>query len=79
MVNHGCPPASPHHRGDLGNVMITGGKGMATITTKDLTVAAGANTVVGKAFILHANPDDCMTQPIGNAGGRIGCGVISAK
>jgi superoxide dismutase, Cu-Zn family len=78
MVNHGCPPANPHHAGDLGNIMITGGAGTATVTTTDLTVAAGNNSVVNRAFILHANPDDCMSQPVGNAGGRIGCGPITA-
>ena len=79
MVNHGCPPASPHHRGDLGNIMITGGVGSLDVTTKDLTVAAGANSVLGKAVILHMNPDDCMSQPVGNAGARIGCAAITAK
>jgi Cu-Zn family superoxide dismutase len=79
MMNHGCPPATPHHAGDLGNVMISGGSGTLTITTKDITVAAGANSIVGKAIILHAGADDCVTQPTGNSGGRIGCAVITAK
>jgi superoxide dismutase, Cu-Zn family len=79
MVNHGCPNATPHHAGDLGNVSISGGAGKLELVTKDLTVAAGTNTIVGKALILHMNPDDCMSQPVGNAGARIGCAVITAK
>lgn len=78
-VNHGCPTASPHHAGDLGNIVIAGGKGVLTFTSKDLTVSAGARSVVGKAIILHGGTDDCNTQPTGNSGSRIGCAVISAK
>ncbi|MGH7491401.1 MAG: superoxide dismutase family protein, partial [bacterium] len=36
----------------------------------------GPHTIVGRGLILHANPDDFKTQPTGNAGGRIACGVI---
>jgi Cu-Zn family superoxide dismutase len=78
-VNHGCPTSNPHHAGDLGNITISGGKGVLQLTSKDLTVSAGARTVVGKAIILHQGADDCTTQPTGNSGSRIGCGVIAAK
>ncbi len=79
MVNHGCPPASPHHAGDLGNITISSGAGTLDLTTSDLTVAAGTRSVVGKAIILHMSADDCMTQPTGNSGNRIGCAVITAN
>jgi Cu-Zn family superoxide dismutase len=36
----------------------------------------GPEGVIGHAVIVHANPDDLKTQPTGNAGGRVGCGVI---
>jgi Cu-Zn family superoxide dismutase len=42
----------------------------------DLTVADGPHSVRNRAIIVHANVDDLATQPTGNAGGRIGCGVI---
>ena len=39
----------------------------------------GPNSIVGKAVIIHQNADDFTTQPTGNAGGRLACGVIELK
>ena len=42
-----------------------------------VTLGSGAaNDVLGRAIVVHANPDDYGTQPAGNAGARVGCGVI---
>jgi superoxide dismutase, Cu-Zn family len=74
---HGAPSADPHHAGDFGNVTADpDGRVTAEFTTRSITVAAGPNTAVGHAIILHANPDDLVTQPTGNAGARIACGVV---
>ncbi len=77
-VPHACPDTAQHHAGDLGNVVIQAdGTGHVDVTTSDLTLT-GPNSVIGKAVILHAGSDDCTTQPTGNAGGRLACGVITA-
>jgi Cu-Zn family superoxide dismutase len=77
---HGAPSDDAHHAGDFGNVTADSqGVVHANFTTRSITVAAGPNTAVGHAVILHANPDDLKTQPTGNAGGRIACGVVQMK
>ncbi len=72
-------PSPMHHMGDLGNIEA-GPDGMAHYeTTVDFVEMEGPNSVVGKAVIVHADPDDLKSQPTGNAGGRQACGVIEAK
>ena len=77
-TDHGAPGATLHHAGDFGNVTADASGNVRThFTTRSVTVEAGANSAVGHAVILHANPDDLTTQPTGNAGGRIACGVVT--
>jgi Cu-Zn family superoxide dismutase len=79
IAPHGAPSDAAHHAGDLGNIAISAdGSGTLSISSSMLSVAPGANSVVGKAVIVHAKADDLKTQPTGDAGGRIGCGVIEA-
>jgi Cu-Zn family superoxide dismutase len=79
MNNHGMPGAASH-LGDLGNFTVAAdGTGTLEISNPAWTIGDGAATdVVGKAIIVHGAPDDFTTQPTGNAGARIGCGVIKA-
>jgi Cu-Zn family superoxide dismutase len=76
--NHGKWAAAPFHHGDIGNVEVgADGKGTLTLTTDLWTIGGAPETdVVGKAVIVHAKADDFTTQPTGNAGGRVGCGVV---
>jgi Cu-Zn family superoxide dismutase len=66
------------HFGDLPNVTVREGKAEVNGTTPGGTVR-GEQALLdadGSAVIVHANPDDYQTQPSGNAGGRIACGVV---
>ena len=64
------------HAGDTGNLIVNAdGTGTLQLFVPGLTLATGPHAIAGKAVILHANPDD-FSQPAGNAGARIGCGVI---
>lgn len=77
---HGAPSDPAHHAGDFGNVTADPqGVVNSTFTTRSVTVAPGPRSVVGRAVILHANPDDLQTQPTGDAGGRIACGVVQRR
>lgn len=75
---HASPEAQSHHAGDFGNVTAeANGEVHTKFNTRSITVHDGMNSVVGHAVILHGNPDDLTTQPSGNAGPRIACGVTT--
>ncbi|UQA55413.1 superoxide dismutase family protein [Polyangium aurulentum] len=79
---HGKWGGNAFHLGDIGNITVdASGKGTLTLTTNLWTVGDGAmgTDVTKHAFMVHADPDDFMTQPTGNAGARIGCGVITMQ
>lgn len=72
-------PAGPH-AGDLPNLTVTpAGAGRLNATLDSVTLSAGALSLLdadGSAVVIHADPDDQVTQPIGGSGARIACGVI---
>ena len=73
---HGRPNSAKSHMGDLGNISADS-SGEAKIKFKDKIIRlSGENTIVDRAIIVHANLDDEKTQPVGNAGARVACGVI---
>jgi Cu-Zn family superoxide dismutase len=77
---HGAPenPPAQRHAGDLGNLEANA-DGKAHYEMLDQVLALGGpNSIVGKSVIVHAQPDDLSTQPVGNAGPRLACGVIQA-
>jgi superoxide dismutase, Cu-Zn family len=76
---HGKPTSAERHAGDL-PALKAGKDGRARLdTTVDLvTLRPGAASIVGRGLIIHADPEDYKTQPTGNAGARIACGVIKA-
>lgn len=73
---HAAPTSDQRHVGDLGNLEANS-QGVATLDYVDTKIALdGANSIIGRAVIIHANPDDLKSQPTGNAGGRVAGGVI---
>lgn len=83
---HWNPTGAPHgkwgvdsfHLGDIGNVKLDAqGKGSMEMTTELWTLGSDtASSVLNRAIIVHSGVDDYKSQPSGNAGSRIGCGVI---
>ena len=80
-AQHGKWGSLAFHAGDIGNVKLDAkGKGSLTLTTDLWTLGGAADkNILGKAIIVHGGVDDYTTQPTGNAGGRIGCGLIQAN
>ena len=75
---HGAPDAQSHHAGDFGNVTADDkGEVHTRFTTHSVMVKEGTMSVVGHAVVLHGNPDDLVSQPAGNAGPRIACGIVT--
>jgi Cu-Zn family superoxide dismutase len=77
---HGIDNPEGHHAGDMPNFTVDAkGKAKTTIVNKDVNMGADAHSVFsngGTALMIHAKADDLKTDPAGNAGDRIACGVI---
>ncbi len=76
---HG-PQHGPHHAGDMPSLKSDAeGAAKAMFWLSGVTLAAGtANSLIGRGVIVHAQPDDYATQPTGNSGARVACGVVVA-
>ncbi len=73
---HGAPNAAIRHVGDLGNIEADK-NGHAHYDVVDHVIALeGTNNIIDKAVIVHEKEDDFKTQPTGNAGEKVACGVI---
>ncbi len=77
--NHGKWGEGAHHSGDIGNIQLDSkGHGEISITTDRWSVTDNdAKTIIGRGIIVHGGTDDYTTQPTGNSGPRVGCGVIT--
>ena len=79
-TDHGRVGHGAHHGGDSDNI-VANDQGVAIVDTllQGVTLGDGAVTdIVGKGVIVHADADDYTTQPTGNAGKRLACGVVGA-
>lgn len=78
-AQHGNPDGGAHHAGDIRN-LVADASGVANVDVIVEGVSIGGqNDVLGKAVVVHESPDDYASQPAGNSGARIACGVIPAK
>lgn len=78
-VNHGKWNDKEHHKGDIGNIKAdANGNATLTLTTDEWCIGCGDTNkdIIGKSIIVHEKADDFVTQPTGNAGGRMACSAI---
>jgi Cu-Zn family superoxide dismutase len=76
---HAGREAEQRHVGDLGN-LVAGSDGHASLDYLDSKLSlTGPNSIVGRAVIVHVGRDDLETQPSGNAGPRVACGVVEEE
>lgn len=74
-ARHGAPGTG--HAGDLGNLTFDEYGASVDMMASGISVSSSAaNGIIGRAVIIHAQEDDLKTDPTGNAGGRVACGVI---
>jgi len=75
---HGNPVVPDHHAGDMPMLVADASGNAALIVELDvMTVGSGITDIVGRGLIVHKDPDDFTTQPTGNSGARVACGVIT--
>ena len=76
---HGLPGIAERHAGDLPALKANKeGRANIHVDMDIITLTPGPANIIGRALIVHADPDDYKTQPTVNAGARIACGVIQA-
>jgi len=83
MKKHGLENPDGPHAGDMKNFTVDAkGAAKATVTDDRVTLGSGPNSLFtngGTAIVIHAKADDMKTDPSGNSGDRIACGVIAKQ
>ena len=75
--SHGAPDAAERHTGDMGNIEAdASGKATVDYVDHNMTLGNDERSVIGHSVIVHAKADDLKSQPAGDAGARIACGVV---
>ena len=73
---HGMAEAADSHAGDFGNIQAKD-DGKARLVFDDPYLSLdGSHSVVGRSLVVHADADDMKSQPAGNSGTRIACGIV---
>lgn len=75
---HGNPASPEHHAGDM-PMLQADASGNASLTAEldAVAIGGGVTDIVGKSVIVHKDADDFKTQPTGNSGARVACGIIT--
>ncbi len=73
---HGGPESKHKHVGDFGNIVADKDGNATYELISHYTTLNGPHSIIGRGIIVHAGTDDLVSQPTGNAGARVGCGVI---
>ena len=74
---HAAPDAEARHVGDMGNVEAdASGTAKLDYLDHNMSLAHGQESIIGRSVVVHANEDDLKTQPTGDSGARVACGVI---
>ena len=73
---HGKPGEGHHHAGDLPSLNADAAGNAKLNVVMDSFVLTGDHGIIGRSLIVHADPDDYVSQPTGNAGARVACAVI---
>ena len=75
-MKHSMPTSATRHEGDMGNIEANESGNAHLEYVDDFMTLSGEHSIIGHAVIVHEKEDDFVTQPTGNAGARVGCGVI---
>jgi Cu-Zn family superoxide dismutase len=74
---HAAPDAAARHEGDMGNVEAdSSGNAKLDYVDHQISLTNGEKLAIGRSVIVHTKPDDLKTQPTGDSGARVACGVI---
>jgi superoxide dismutase, Cu-Zn family len=74
---HAGPDTAARHQGDMGNVEAdASGNAKLNYVDHQISLSNDAKSAIGRSVVVHAKPDDLKTQPSGDSGARIACGVI---
>lgn len=77
-AQHGGPSGNARHGGDLGNIKAdANGYAQAALEIRGISLGTDTRSVIGRAVVVHAGVDDLKSQPAGNSGARVACGLIS--
>ena len=75
---HGNNNSMNHHAGDMPSIRADNkGEAVLNFETKGISITNADTSIMGRSVIIHRDADDYTTQPTGNSGPRLACGIIT--